>query len=825
MSKLNLFLIVFLIVIMSYRSFAQEVSKEEEALFVAQKAQEDSFYSVALDLYERFLKKYPESQKIPEVNLYIGQCYFFQKRFLEALSKFNGLLKDHKAESIRDACLYWIAEVHFRGNDFKLAASYYQKIIGTFSESEYIIPAHYSLGCCLYQSQDYADALSHFRTVLDRSSDRDLVYDTSFKIMDCLYYLKDYVQLKSFIESYFKEHPEGMRPIGYAFFYLAEAEYYLGNYAQAADTYIRTIKNTSDAKIWQLSRLGLGWSYVKQDKYTEAEDIFQQITEASLDKKYLEILLLGRGILLNQTQRFEDSLKVHSDLMNIASSPDNLLQAYLGKSEALYNLSRYTEALGLYTEVADRIDLKEVSPELVDKLYYNWAWAYLKNGQFKEAINEFQKVASRSNDRIVQIACLCLAADAYQDAGQYGKAIDSYDKILKDYPDSLYSDYIQYQLGLSLLRMANYEAAILAFKALLTNLPKSKLLDEACYALGSAYFQNEDYNSCIDLLEHFSDDFKDSILRADAMYLRASALYNIGRFPEAIEVFEEIIRSYNQDKKLVQKAEYEIADCFYRMGDEAKAVSRFKVLRSKYPDSSLTVEVLWWLGAYYYRGGKLDLAHRYFEAIIQDFPKSNLVADAYYALGSIWEQEEKFTEAIKNFEMVVETGEADLVGQATLAISEIFVKRGEFDLALKTYKQAGQKYPNLVALIYPKIAEIYKAKGDLDEAIVFYRKALEIAPLKQMNILQFKIAECLQEQRRSEEAVEEYLKVTYLYYQDKSLVAKALIRVGQIYEDRQRFKQAAQMYRQVLSMDVQEAKYAKERLEGIENISEPISSN
>ena len=63
-----------------------EASSEEEALFVAKKAYEDGFYEVALNLFQRFLKKFPQSQKISEANLYISQCHFQKNRFVESLN-------------------------------------------------------------------------------------------------------------------------------------------------------------------------------------------------------------------------------------------------------------------------------------------------------------------------------------------------------------------------------------------------------------------------------------------------------------------------------------------------------------------------------------------------------------------------------------------------------------------------------------------------------------------------------------------------------------------------------------------------------------------
>ncbi|MCX5703289.1 MAG: tetratricopeptide repeat protein, partial [Candidatus Omnitrophica bacterium] len=111
---------LFLTIIPGFQLYAQE-SKEEEALFIAEKASEDGFYDVALGLFERFLKNYPASAKIPKVNLLIGQCYFHQNKFLDALSKFEELQFQPQARDIQDEVLYWIAEVHFRGNDFTKA--------------------------------------------------------------------------------------------------------------------------------------------------------------------------------------------------------------------------------------------------------------------------------------------------------------------------------------------------------------------------------------------------------------------------------------------------------------------------------------------------------------------------------------------------------------------------------------------------------------------------------------------------------------------------------------------------------------------------------
>ncbi|MFA5115161.1 MAG: tetratricopeptide repeat protein [Candidatus Omnitrophota bacterium] len=799
-----------------FPSYAVEDNpKEEESFFVAKKAFEDGFYDVSLGLLERFLKNYPDSRRSADAELLIGECYFHQNKYMDALKKFEELLNQPEASAIKDAALYWTAEVHFKGNGFSRAASYYQAIIDGFPKSPYLVHAYYSLGWCLFQEGNYQEALKYFKIVEERYPREPLAQDASLKIIESLYSLKDYQALKEKLGSYIGSRSNNGDRLPYLYFYLAEADYYLNNFSEAIDEYKRVISSSSDGKIQALSRLGMGWAFLKLKRYDEAGRVFGEINGDNLEKKNQEILLLGRAVLLFETQRFTEAKGAYDGLLRDSRDPLILVQAYLGEADTLYNLSEYRQAITLYKESLGR-DLESGIPrEYLDKLHYGLAWSLLKEGEFKEAIEEFQKIVQRTEDKTVKVATLCQIGDAYQDSGDYGKAKEAYDTILKDYPDSLYNDYVQYQLGTVLLKTSNYDGAIMAFQSIRNNFSNSKIADDATYALALSYFQKEDYSSAKDVLDKFHKEFKDANLRPQATYLLGTSLYNLGKFNEAIEVFREVARDYGQDKDLAQKAEYEIADCYYQMGNEKEAVARFKVLRSRYPDSKLNPEIIWWLGEYYYRQNDLRMAQRYFLSIINDFSSSNIVADAYYMLGAISQEKGDYENAINNFSKVEQLTKSDLAGQAAIAIADIQAKEDKLEAALGSYRQTSERYPNLAAAVYPKIAEICHRLGDYDEAVDFYRKGLEAAPLRQLADLQFKIAETRETQGKFKEAVEEYLKVAYLYPENAKLAVKALLRVAAIYENQGKSAEAINIYKRIISMGVEEAKYARERINAI----------
>ncbi|MDI6758311.1 MAG: tetratricopeptide repeat protein [Candidatus Omnitrophota bacterium] len=797
-------------------SYAQEASKEEEVFFVAKKAFSDGFYDVSLELLKRFLKNYPDSSYAQEAELFIGECYFYQNRFLDALNKFEELLKGPKAKGIRDSLLYWIAELHFKGNNFKLAQEKYKMLIDEFPSSSYAPFAYYSLGWCLFQEQDFRGALSYFKIVQEKYSKLPQLEDARLKIVECLYNLKDYAALKEKAVSGLKAYFKDPAVTALLYFYIAEADYWLNNFNASLDGYSKVSSIGGDERVQILSCIGRGWSELKLKKYEEAQNTFSRIKKDGLEEKAVAGLLLGEAMLKLETNRINEAVAFYDELFKINTEPCVLIQAYLGKADALYNLADYSQAISVYKEGLEKGIEQGVSKELIDKLYYGLSWSYLKQGDFRGAIGGFQRIVKTSDDKVVKVSALCQIGDAYLDSGDYDKAKDIYDTILKEYADSLYSDYVQYRLGVILLKQMNLDGAILSFLTFKRNYPDSKLLDEVTYCLGTAYFQKQDYNLSKEAFGKFQDEFKDSSLRPQALYLLGSSFFNLGLFNEAIAAFKNIIRLFTSDIELIQKAEYEIADCFYQMGNEKEAVLRFKSLRSKYPGSLLTPEVLWWLGEYYWRHNDLIMSNRHFSSLIKDFPKSSLVPDAYYAIGLIDREESRYEDAIKNFKRVMELDKADLAGQAAIAVADIYLELNNSKLALTAYESIIKKYSHLASLVYPKMADFFFAAGRHDEALNIYRNALELVPIKEMPNIQFKIAECLQVKGARDEAIEEYLKVTYLYSESNDLALKALLRVAKIYEDEESFKKAGSIYKRIISMGNEEAKYARERLEWIE---------
>src|SRR3990167_3426947 len=131
----------------------QDASKEQETLQLAKNAFSDGFYDLGRTLFGRFLDKYPESQHGLEANFYIGQCYFYQKKYDHAIKVFRSVLdalttlslnpepgrriEAKNAHLPKDKLYYWLAESFFKNNDFQSAYHFYENLVSESPLSEY----------------------------------------------------------------------------------------------------------------------------------------------------------------------------------------------------------------------------------------------------------------------------------------------------------------------------------------------------------------------------------------------------------------------------------------------------------------------------------------------------------------------------------------------------------------------------------------------------------------------------------------------------------------------------------------------------------------
>ena len=201
------------------------------------------------------------------------------------------------------------------------------------------------------------------------------------------YYLGEYSSATKYFQDYLEAFVHSPRQ-AQVHFYIGESYYYLNDYLTASTFYAKAAEISSDVKIILLSKISLGWCYVKLKRYELAQKTFAQARTLAEEKNALsDDIYLGQASLYSEMAEHSKAIEAYSQLISQFPSSSRLAEAYLGKANNLYILQDYQGALVEYRNIIDKFAQIPEREELVEKAYFGLAWTYLRAGQTSSPSN------------------------------------------------------------------------------------------------------------------------------------------------------------------------------------------------------------------------------------------------------------------------------------------------------------------------------------------------------------------------------------------------------------------------------------------------------
>jgi len=816
---LTLFLCVCVPAGLQTPALAQTASAQEDELFyIAQKAFDDGFYDVAIRYIEQFLHMFPSTGHYTEARLLHGQCFFFKHQYLKAFEIFQSLSDESK---LRDATLYWLGETYLKASDYRQARNCYRKVIDLYPDSVYTPQALYSQGWSFYEQGDYGQAATFFRDLSNRYPDHNLTEDALFRMGECYLNQSDYTRAGAVFEDYAQRFPDSERLLN-AVFYIAECCYYTDDLLKANTYYARAAEDGGDPQIAFLSEIGMGWIYLKLKKYPLSENHFQKARQLAGKHSFSEEeILLGEGALQTETERYHEALESYQTIVIRFPQSTHLTAAMLGKANALYFLQDYPESIQAYQNLLTYSQTHILDEEVMEKIRYGIAWSHLKQGDLTQAINAFTMILNAATSKPVKLSALTQMGGAYQEAGYFDEALNIYDRILNEFPESAYADYAQFQQGITLLKMGDVAGAKISFQSLKTNFPDSHYAAEADYYLGFAHYQNQEWSEALRYIQNFLNisEKKDFFL-TQAQYILALSQFHLKSYAPSLELFELIAKDPAVQPSIQQTAEIYIGKCLFETDAVKDAVEQFRNVIKKFPLTEAHQDALLWIGGYYLDSRNYAAAITAFSDFITTFPGSHRLTFAIYNLGQCYLALEEYDRALSCFERITEESGSELFARARLAIADIFSIEMSPAQALERYRQVADRVPAYQRDALMKIARIHEQQDRPNKAIDVYQEALATeqnqSTVSNAEIL-FEIADKYELSHQPDAAVEQYLKIPYLQNQETAWSVRAYLRVARIFEDQEDWNAAKTAYMKVLELDTEESKFARERIDWINN--------
>lgn len=379
-----------------------------------------------------------------------------------------------------------------------------------------------------------------------------------------------------------------------------------------------------------------------------------------------------------------------------------------------------------------------------DRYYYLIATCYRKQGQWSDAISNYQKVSRDKGSTFTEISSFRIAKH-YQEVKNYPSAIAEYEALLKDYPKSICAIEAQYQAAECYYDLKRYDEAIENYKKFVEKYSEGSRSRMALYRIGYTYQEAQKFSEAYDQYQKVIRQYTDSyvartsldriklllascpaikVTREDNLY-NGLVLFYAQQYKDARESLSKVI---NGSDDLSVKAAYFIAQSYQNEGQYVSAQNEYESLIKLYPKSAYAIDSQYWLAQCIWKSGRTGEGILELVKFADKYPQNDLADDAEFLLADLYKEIGQYSKAIDVYEEVVsQHPNGNSAGEALWNMGWCYRKLNEKDKSAMTFQRLANQYPNSKfagsALFWAGMD--YEDVGMIQEAFDAYKGAMQ----------------------------------------------------------------------------------------------------
>lgn len=320
-----------------------------------------------------------------------------------------------------------------------------------------------------------------------------------------------------------------------------EASYRLGRFT-AADKSITRFINSSYSRSSAYAvpaRYTYGYLKMKQKRYDEAQDAFEQV-----------VALSGSG-----TDR------------SIVDDANNRL------GDCHYIGSRYDDAIRYYSKVIDG------KGRDADYATYQKAMSFGAQGRNSEKLTYLNYIFERYENSPLASKAMLEIANTYLAFDNNEMAMTYYSNFIKQYPNSAYVKNALLSMGLIYYNTERDEQALQTFDRLLTNYPATDEARDALSAVKNIYIARGQVDEYFAYVKRTTNTTISTAEQDSTTFVAVEARYGEGDYEAASTGFERYLNRF-PNGLFSLKARYCLADSYMRLGQFDKALPLYEAVAS-----------------------------------------------------------------------------------------------------------------------------------------------------------------------------------------------------------------------------------------------------
>lgn len=577
-------------------------------------------YDEAVEAFEMYLEKYPESDRRNDVYQYLVNVYTSTNNYEKALTSLDKIPnKDVKLKTAYQLVAFNQGVDHYQKSNFKAAINSFELVKKYPVDTEISGKAQYWTADANYRMSNFDQAISGYRAfiALPATMSPGLKQEAQYNIGYC--HVKKGEKMDNptteatkaieAFRSYLQSNPTNKKKKADAYMRIADANYIMKRNDEAANNYLEVIQlkaGFEDQALYYLSRT-YGFMSRQNDRISKLTELLSSYPNSD----YKERAIFDLAESYKSIGQFDKARQNYEQIVNNYPNSSLVMEAKINiadihTKQGSYGLAEtgYEAVMAQYgsdQKVCERVaeGLKELymlmnEPERIEGLSETYSCFKFDPGE---------------QENLYYIPAMQAYSDSAQTPAQrYQNAIPKFEKYLSKFPNGRYVAEVKFNLANCHYNSDNEELAIQLYKETLEGpngpytedagiLVSKHLFNTGKYTDAIPYYirvetitSNPDvkYNARVGLMRSYyltenwsnASQYSDKVLssstvsqemKVEAYYCKGMANYRLNRFSDAKPALEWIIANTTTER--AAQARFSLADMYFLNGnyDEADA--------------------------------------------------------------------------------------------------------------------------------------------------------------------------------------------------------------------------------------------------------------
>ncbi len=646
-------------------------------------------FSLAYPIFKKYYQNQNIASNYPQFVKTETSFYYLAN----ALNLDDGLVVDaavkfielSEAQVARQQMLSFVlAKYYFRQKEYYSTIEYFTKS-GTENLSNLeIATLQFQKAYAYFATKQFKEAKILFNSISQIPSDANYI-DANYYYGFICFFDKNYSQaLQSFTIAEQDALYKNVVP-----FYIAEIYYFLGDKEKALEISEKALLSNS-TQVYELELKQLvGHLYFDKREYEKALPYLATFVEQNDKVRREDLYQLSFCYYATK-----DWLKAINGFKQLGGKEDSLAQnsMYL-LADSYLKTNQKSNARNAFLFCASNSSnaiQKEVSAFNYAKLSYELGYLDIAITEFKKFNNIYPK-SSYYNEALELLISALANTSNYRDAlSLYENLPLKSESIKRVYPRILYSRATELINDRQIV-----EAEILLNKVLTA--PYNQLqLTFTNFWKGELNYRNGKMEEAIEYIKRYlnNSSINGEVSITHAKYNLAYCYFKIGNYKEALSNFEFITKNIQlSSSKLEQDVFLRTADCYYMLRSYQNALKNYRRIIDLNLETADYASIQTSIIAGTLGNEKLKIET--LENIPYQFPKSELVGEAYMELAKTYMANENFENAIVNFKEIIKNKKfQNLFPEAYLKLGIANFNLNKNQESLHYFKTLIKEYPN-----------------------------------------------------------------------------------------------------------------------------------